>query len=107
MAVIIEADDLSFDNEVKQSELPVLVDFYATWCAPCRNQLAILDDLASASDKFKIVKVNVDGAENKSREFNISSIPSLKVFVNGSVVEEMLGVHSKDMLLGILSKYTN
>lgn len=102
----IELNDVNFDSEVKRSTQPVLVDFYATWCGPCRSQLPIVDDLAKDfSGKARIGKANVDDAKMKATEFGVSGIPALLVFQNGQVVERMVGLHSKSQLTEVLSKY--
>lgn len=102
----IELNDLNFDTEVKNNAQPVLVDFYATWCGPCRMQLPIMDEMAKDySGKAKIAKINVDDARIKAAEFGISSIPALLVFKNGQVIERLAGLHSKNQLSQILAKY--
>ena len=102
----IQLNDVNFDSEVKRSTQPVLVDFYATWCGPCRSQLPIMDDIAKDySGKARIGKVNVDEGKIKAAEFGISSIPALLVFKDGQVVERMVGLHSKSQLSEILEKY--
>jgi len=106
MSKAIELNDSNFDSEVLNSKLPVLVDFYAPWCGPCRNQIPIIGEVAESLDgKVKVVKVNVDEAELKSSEYGISSIPALMVFKDGKVVENMIGLHSKQALEEILNKY--
>ena len=106
MSKAIELNDSNFDSEVLSSKLPVLVDFYAPWCGPCRNQIPIIGEVAESLDgKVKVVKVNVDEAELKSSEYGISSIPALMVFKDGKVVENMIGLHSKQALEEILNKY--
>ena len=106
MTNVIELNDVNFDSEVKRSTQPVLVDFYATWCGPCRKQLPIMDDIAKEfAGKARIAKMNVDDGRIKSAEFGISSIPALLVFKNGQIVERMVGLHSQNQLAGILNKY--
>ena len=106
MSNVIELNDSNFDFEVLNSELPVLVDFYAPWCGPCRNQIPIIGEVSeSLSGKVKVVKVNVDEVGSKATEYNISSIPALMVFKGGKVVESMIGLHSKQALEEILNKY--
>lgn len=102
----IELNDANFDLEVKRSTQPVLVDFYATWCGPCRKQLPIMDEVAKDySQKARIAKINVDEGTSKAAEFGISSIPALLVFKDGEVVERLVGLHSKSQLSEILDKY--
>ena len=102
----IELNDVNFDSEVKRSTQPVLVDFYATWCGPCRSQLPIMEEMATAySGKIRVGKVNVDSGKIKAAEFGISSIPALLVFKDGQVVEKMVGLHSKSQLSEIVDKY--
>jgi len=102
----IELNDVNFDSEVKRSTQPVVVDFYATWCGPCRKQLPIMDEMAKDySGKARIAKMNVDDGKIKAAEFGISSIPALLVFKDGQVVERMVGLHSKGQLSQIIEKY--
>lgn len=102
----VELNDVNFDSEVKRSTQPVLVDFYATWCGPCRKQLPIMDEIAKDyTGKARIGKMNVDDGKIKSAEFGISSIPALLVFQDGQVVERLVGLHSKSQLSQIIDKY--
>lgn len=106
MTNAIELNDVNFDSEVIRSTQPVLVDFYATWCGPCRSQLPIVEELArDYSGKARIAKANVDDANAKANEFGVSSIPALLVFQEGKIVERMVGLHSKSQLSEILNKY--
>lgn len=106
MTNVIELNDVNFDSEVKRSTLPVLVDFYATWCGPCKKQLPIMDEVAKEfADKARITKINVDDGKLKSAEFGISSIPALLVFKDGQVAEKLVGLHSQGQLSSILNKY--
>lgn len=102
----IELNDINFDSEVKRSTQPVLVDFYADWCGPCRKQLPIVEELASDyAGKARIGKANVDNASAKASELGVSSIPALLVFKDGQVVERMVGLHSKAQLSQIIDKF--
>jgi len=87
-------------------DIPVLVDFWAPWCGPCQMQGPILDELSGeAEGKAKVMKVNVDENTELASQYGIMSIPALKVFKNGEVVEEMVGVHQKDQLMEVIEKH--
>lgn len=103
---VIELNDINFDSEVKRSTQPVLVDFYADWCGPCRKQLPIIEELAGDyTGKARIGKANVDNISTKANEFGVSSIPALLVFKDGQIVERMVGLHSKSQLSQIIDKF--
>lgn len=102
----IELNDVNFDSEVIRSTQPVLVDFYADWCGPCRKQLPIVEELAGDyAGKARVAKANVDNANLKASEYGVSSIPALLVFKDGKVVERMVGLHSKTQLSQIIDKF--
>ena len=100
--------DQNFDQEVKQFDGVVLVDFFAPWCGPCQMQAPIIDELAkefSANDKVKIVKIDVDQSKTTASEFPVMSIPTLKIFKNGQVVDETMGLQNKDALVEKINQH--
>ena len=98
--------DESFEPEVLKSEVPVLVDYWAEWCGPCRQVAPVLEAIAAEhGDKIDIVKLNVDENPEVTRRYQILNIPTLGVFQNGEVVKELVGARSKSKLLDELSEY--
>ena len=90
--------DANFEEEVLKSEIPVLVDFYADWCGPCKMMAPIIDELAKEYDgKWKIGKCNIDDAPETAAKYGITSIPSLKFFKNGEVYDERLVLHLRKL----------
>lgn len=97
-------DKDSFQKEVLESGLPVLVDFSATWCRPCRSMEPILEDVAREVDgKVVVGKIDVDENEDIANRFGIRSVPSMLVFSNGEVVERIVGITPKKAILEKLS----
>jgi len=95
----IEFTDKNFKEEVIESDKVVLVDFWAPWCGPCQMMGPIIDELsAEMGDGFKIGKLNVDENSNSASEYGIMSIPAIKVFKDGKIVKEFMGVQSKESL---------
>lgn len=91
-----EVTDESFDKDVVQSSQPVLVDFWAPWCGPCRMLAPMVEELAKEyAGKVLVVKMNTDEQPKSASRFRISAIPTLLFFKGGKVVEQMVGVHAK------------
>lgn len=99
--------DQNFEEEVIKSDKPVLVDFWAPWCGPCKMQGPIIEELAEEmKDKnIKIGKLNVDDNQATGQTYGIMSIPTLAIFKNGEVAETMVGLQSKDVLKEKLEYY--
>ncbi|PKY69759.1 thioredoxin [Brevibacterium ravenspurgense] len=104
MSQPITINEQTFDEVVLQSDIPVLVDFWAAWCGPCRAVAPILDQIAAEQDgKLRVAKLNVDENPAIAAQYKISSIPALKVFQNGEVVREIVGAMPKPALEGKLA----
>lgn len=103
MAVVHVTTD-TFETEVMQSDKPVLVDFWASWCGPCRMLAPTIDALADELTDVKVCKVDVDSEPNLAARFKVMSIPTLVVIRDGKTVESSLGVQSKSAILKMLGK---
>ena len=97
---VIKLDESNFDREVTQDGKPVIVDFWAEWCGPCKMIAPLLDEIArEKADAVKVAKVNVDENQSLSLKYNIRAIPALLFFKNGQLRDQITGVASKKDLL--------
>ncbi|HIV14076.1 MAG TPA: thioredoxin [Candidatus Pullilachnospira stercoravium] len=88
----------NFNEEVLQSDIPVLVDFWASWCMPCKMLTPVIEELAEEAEGYKVGKVNVDEEPELARQYNVMSIPTVLVFKGGQVVKQSVGVQPKEAL---------
>lgn len=101
---VLKVSSAEFKKEVLESEIPVLVDFYADWCGPCKMMSPIIDEIANeVDDRVKICKLNVDESQNIAIEYNVMSIPTLIIFKNGVMINNIVGLRQKQEILNIIN----
>ena len=103
---VAEVGDQNFDAEVLKSPVPVLVDFWAAWCAPCRMLAPVVEAIATKYEgKAKVVKLNVDENTTTSGKYNIKGIPTLLLFKNGIIQEQIVGNSTKDAISKMIDNH--
>ncbi|SRR3989338_4619721 len=106
MSNVSDVTDATFEQEVLKSQLPVLVDFWAPWCGPCRAVAPVVEEIANEyTGKLKVLKINTDENPKTAQSYRISGIPSLMVFKNGQPVEQVVGAVPKLTLSSAINKH--
>ncbi len=107
-ANIVTLTSSNFDDEIKQAATPILVDFWAEWCGPCRMVTPVLEKLADEyAGKARVGKVNVDEQSSLAAKFGVQSIPTLLLFKEGKVVEQFIGATTRDVLAKLIDKHVS
>ncbi len=101
--MVFEITKENFEKEVMQSQTPVLIDFWASWCMPCRMLSPVVDEVSDECQNIRVGKVNVDEQPELAQKFGVMSIPTLVLIKNGEIVDAKIGVQPKDAILAMLS----
>ena len=101
-----KSKDEDFDEKVLHAskERPVVVDFWAEWCMPCKQLKPTIEEIGKERDDIDVVKVNIDESKEKPQEYGVRSVPNVKLFIDGEVVDEFIGNRTKDDVLGWIDK---
>lgn len=94
----LDVNGSNFEQEVLKSDIPVLVDFWAAWCMPCKMMSPIIDEVESSTDSVKVVKINIDENPELASRYNVMSIPTIGLFKGGELVKTTVGVQPKDQI---------
>lgn len=106
MGAVAQTTDATFEQDVLRSDVPVLVDFWAEWCGPCRKIAPILEEIAAEhGDKLKIVKLDIEANQATAAKYGIVSIPTMNVYSGGEVVKSITGARPKPMMLKELADF--
>lgn len=101
---VLEITKQNFEREVLQAEKPVIIDFWASWCGPCRMMSPIIDEIAEENTQIVVGKVNVDEQSELAIQFDVMSIPTIIAFKDGKVMNSLIGVHQKEDVLNMIKK---
>lgn len=103
---ISNSTDANFEQDVLKSSVPVLVDFWAEWCGPCKALAPKLEEIAGEyKEKMKVIKVDIDNNHESPANYGVRGVPTLLLFKNGQVVDQLVGNHPKESISGMLSKH--